>query len=337
MILILFVAVVGFVWWNSMSQPVATVSPSASATPSPSPTNTTPVTVPPGGLKLPAPVRAPVPSTNQGTVTFAIRDKAEALGNFNYILLQLSGLSVHKSGGGWTNMKSTPPLLDLLKISLTEQEAAFLTEMNLDAGIYDQIRLEVGNLVLVTKDGMYHDTKLPSKQLKLNTHLVVEKGNLSSATVDIISGKSIHLTGKGLYIFSPVVNVETRSKLSQVQVFPTGFVTLIGGKTDTSFDAGMDETGAMKKDFMFDSTTDLDVVGDAIHIIPKEESEAKNIKITPQEALDTAIKSGSITSALSIKLGHWANKLVWQVTGVKGEGTGIVYVDVLTGLVAGTQ
>lgn len=318
------------------NMPQVTETPLPTPTASPSPTVVGGIMVPSGGVTLPPPARASAPAKNQGTVVFALKDKAESLDNFQYILLQLKGVWVHKSGGAWIQMKNTPPLFDLLKLYRSEKESAFLTELNLDAGTYDQVRLDVGAITLVTKDGVYHVAKLPSSIWQFNSQLIVEKAGKSSVTVDIVSDKSIHSTGNGMYIFAPVIKFETRSKLSDIQVFPTGEVSLIGGKADTSMDAGMDENGDMKKDFFFDAATNFEIIGNVIRVIPKGESQAE-IKIMPQEAIDIAIRGGYVTSVLSIKTTHRMNKTVWQITGIKADGMmGTIYIDAVTGLVVGS-
>lgn len=333
-IVIALVAGVFILLQTNTQQPAESTSPMA--TPSASPTVVGGLMVPPGGVALPPPVRASAPAKNQGTVVFALKDSAESLDNFQYILLQLKGVSVHSHGGAWIQMKNTPPLFDLLKLYRSAKESAFLTELNLDVGTYDQVRLDVGAITLVTKDGIYHAAKVPSSMLQFNSQLIVEKAGKSSVTVEILSDKSIHSTGNGIYIFAPVIKFETRSKLSNIQVFPTGEVSLIGGKTDTSIDAGMDENGDLKKDFSFDPSTNFEIIGNVIHVIPKGESQAE-IKIMPQEAIDIAIRGGYVTSVLSIKTTHRMNKTVWQITGIKADGmVGMIYIDVVSGLVVGS-
>lgn len=328
------------IWdWNmKIPQPlnVPSLSPSTSSLPSPKQSSS--LKLPLGGVSLPKPSGAPLPSKTEGTVFFAIKDKAESLDNFRSILAQLSGVSVHGTQGKWISVKNTPPLLDLLKIYRTEQETAFLAALNLPVGTYDQLRLDIGSIVLMTKDGMYHETKLPSKRLMMNMHLIIEHDNQSAVIVDIMSDKSIHKTGNGKYVFMPVINLETRSKLSQVQMLPTGFVTLVGGKTDMHLDAGMDEQGELKKDFSFGPTTEFEIIENAIHIIPPDKTDEMNVKIPAQQAIDIAIKSGGVSGVISVKIIHRAGKVVWQVTGFKeGEVKGTVFVNVLSGLVEGTE
>jgi len=334
LVLVTVIAVTaGILWYGSLPEVAVAPTPSTSASPTPK----SPIAVPAGGVRLPMPVRAPVPTPNQGTVTFTLTDKAESLDNFQYILVQLSGVSVHKSGGQWVTMKNTPPLFDLLKLYKAEQANAFLAEFNLDVGTYDQFRFDIGSMVLVTKDGVYHEAKVPSREVRLTMNLVVEKGNKSSVSVDIMSNKSIHRTGDGKYIFTPVLNLETRSKLSQTQVLSTGMVTLIGGKTDMSMMSGMDENGDIRRDFVFDANTEFEILGNVIRVIPKEESQT-TIKIMTQQAIDLAIQSGNLTSVISLKTTYRAGKLVWQVRGVKSDGgMGTVYLDVITGAVTGTE
>ncbi len=335
LVFVTVIAVTALILWYGSMPEVNVAVPEASMSAIPTPTGY--AGVPAGGVRLPAPVRASAPAKNQGTVTFAITDKAESLDSFQNILVQLNSVSVHKENGGWVAMKNTPPLFDLLKLYHSEQSLAFLAELNLDEGTYDQFRFNIGSMVLVTKDGVYHEAKVPSKEVKLNVDLIVERGNKSALTIDIMSDKSIHVTGSGIYIFTPVMKIETRSKLEQTQVLPTGMVTLISGKTDMSVVTGMDENGDTKRDFMFDANTEFEIIGNAIRVIPKEES-AATIKIMPQQAIDLAIQSGNLTSVISLRTTKRNNKFVWQIRGVKSDGSiGTVYLDVITGAVTGTE
>jgi hypothetical protein len=100
----------------------------------------------------------------------------------------------------------------------------------------------------------------------------------------------------------------------------------------------MDETGTMRSDFVLDANLKLDIVGETIKIIAKEEQAAeKEIKVTAKAAIDIAIQGNYLESALSVKLVSRNGKNVWRVVGTKNLEITNVYVDVVTGAVVETE
>ncbi|MEK6943421.1 MAG: hypothetical protein AABX00_05145 [Nanoarchaeota archaeon] len=53
---------------------------------------------------------------------------------------------------------------------------------------------------------------MPSGQLKIIGNLTVNKDSTSTVKFDFIADESLHITGNGLYIFAPVIKLETREK-----------------------------------------------------------------------------------------------------------------------------
>ncbi len=245
-LLVVAVLIIGiaFVVWYQPSQQ-APGEPAANET-----TNNQPA----GSQTVVSPYVAPVPvSKDQGRVVFSVADTTTPLDTVQSIFLTINEVSVHSAKKGWVVVSQTPRLYDLLKLHNAGPVFDFLADVYLDAGTYEQIRLSVGNVVVVTKDGKINDAKLPSQELKIAGIIVVVKGGNSSATFDFEADRSLRLTGEGKYIFVPVVGVETRSYVRTIQVqtrneiLPNGRVDVSGGTADFSQKFGMDENGEMKK------------------------------------------------------------------------------------------
>lgn len=98
----------------------------------------------------------------------------------------------------------------------------------------------------------------------------------------------------------------------------------------------MDENGTMRVSFEFESSTNLDIVRNAIRVIVKEESNAQT-KISADAAANAAIKSGYISVVLSLKTEMRTGVRVWRMFGTKGIGTATVYVDATTGAIVGQE
>lgn len=285
-------------------------------------------------------------SKNQGRVVFAVADVTAPLTNVQSIFLTVNRVSVHSATKGWIVVSQTPRVYDLLKLHAAGPVFELLAEAHLDAGMYEQIRLFVSSVVVVTKDGKNQEAKLPSQELTIAGTIVVLKGENSSATFDFEADKSLHLTGEGKYIFAPVVSVETRNTAGTIQIqtkneiLPNGRVDISGGTIRFSQTLGMNENGELKKDFRIDPTAHLEIVGsgkgNVIRIVPKSENGA-DIKVSAEFAIDTAVRGGYFDSALSIQTTTRNGVFVWRLVGLKNLLPVTVYVDVATGNVVGTE
>ena len=118
-------------------------------------------------------------------------------------------------------------------------EAAADTEIAV--GTYDQFRMEISKVVIVDTGGE-HEAKLPSNELKVNADLEVNENSTATATFDFIADESLHVTGNGLYILAPVVQVETRED-AEVEINSDNSVEISGGNVKTNTKIGMDADG----------------------------------------------------------------------------------------------
>ena len=198
------------------------------------------------GAKAPA-TAAPV--GNQGKVVFGIKDRAVSLGDIAAINISVKEVMVH-GAEGWVSVSKAPKTYDLVFLH-SHGAMEFLAEANLEAGTYQQIRLIVDKVLIAKKGEAFREAKLPSGDIKLAGLLVIEKGRTSGVVVDFLGDKSVHITGSGQYIFSPVIRLDTRTeaaiqRLKQSETFPNGLLEIFGGLTKFSGTFAMDGTGAMK-------------------------------------------------------------------------------------------
>jgi len=176
-----------------------------------------------------------------GKAVFVISDAAGDMGAVSSIRLTVDGVQVHSSGGGWVsivNAKSSA--FDLIKLR-DEGTAQLLAQADLKAGAYDMISLNVSKVIVVDASGE-HEAKLPSNKLEIKGDLDVKANTSATANLDFLADQSLHVTGNGLYILSPVVKLETRSNASAL-VESNNNVKIIGGNIKTNVQAGMDIEG----------------------------------------------------------------------------------------------
>tara|TARA_R100000908_G_scaffold65344_1_gene54559 strand:- start:91 stop:939 length:849 start_codon:yes stop_codon:yes gene_type:complete len=95
-----------------------------------------------------------------------------------------------------------------------------LGEAELEAGMYNQIRLLLGDNNTVVIDGETYALTTPSAQqsgYKLNVNAEVEEGQVYDLVIDFDASQSIVVTGNGNYILKPVlrtVSIEEEASIS---------------------------------------------------------------------------------------------------------------------------
>lgn len=151
------------------------------------------------------------PST--GTVTIHMTD-APAIDNVNAINLNVTEISVKMSGDqseqGWDVLRTDSLNVDLLNL----QNGVFTTVATgrVAEGDYQQVRLKLGAGSTIVVDGVTHPITVPSGMqsgLKLVGPFHVPGGSGVDLALDFDASRSIHETGSGVFIMSPVVHMMT--------------------------------------------------------------------------------------------------------------------------------
>ncbi|MDP3794185.1 MAG: DUF4382 domain-containing protein, partial [Candidatus Uhrbacteria bacterium] len=196
--------------------------------------------------------------TAKGKVIFSITDTdaAASMQGVTAVQMTIDKIEMHSATKGWVNVSNDTKTFDLLTLKasgLTKLAA----ETNVAVGAYNQIRVHVKKIVVV-KNGVSTEAKLPSNELKLNGIFNVNADAVTSVKLDIIVSQSLHITGKGKFIFAPVIKLESRSNAT-VQVGSDGFVSISGGKVNTNIMAGMDIKGEEKENFKLDADSNMEI------------------------------------------------------------------------------
>ena len=162
------------------------------STPTPSSTSILPSSLPSSNSSLPE---------GMGRLVINITDPPVPLEN---VEVSFENLEIHKAGGPWTTILMDNDTFELMELEgVTELLASHIVE----AGIYTQIRLDVGTVqIWIEGDENPHEARVPSDKIKLVGSFEVFVGEETEITVDINGAKSVQ-TGKGEYIFRPVVKL----------------------------------------------------------------------------------------------------------------------------------
>ena len=274
-------------------------------------------------------------TTAQGNVVLAITDAATGFDAVESLILSVSEVRLHSRTKGWITISEEKKQFDLLKLK-ESSTLGLLAEGNADAGSYDQIRLTLQKILIVS-GGKTNEAKLPSNDLKITGELTVQEGKTSTVLMDFLADKSLHMTGSGKFIFAPVVTLETR-KDAEAHVISDTSVKIEGGEITAHFTAGTDENGDTRSDFVLDAHINLEIIGDTIKVVTKEEEKGDaEIKVTAKDAINIATRGKYLDSALSVKLTDKNNKKVWRVSGFKTLEVTIVYIDVTSGTVISVE
>ncbi|MBI2971490.1 MAG: DUF4382 domain-containing protein [Candidatus Aenigmarchaeota archaeon] len=176
----------------------------------------------------------------EGRAVATMADAAADMGAVSSVKVTVDSVRVHSATEGWVTISSAPHTYDLLQLK-AEGKQALLADTKLDAGTYDQLRLDISSVVVTDAQGS-HQAKLPSGELKIVGDLVVKANSTAAAVFDFKADESLHVTGEGQYIMAPVVQLETRQN-ADVTVRSSADVAVSGGSVVTNVKVGMDAQG----------------------------------------------------------------------------------------------
>lgn len=246
----------------------------------------------------------PSAASGQGHAVIVIKDATAPIENVSSVAVTIDKVELHNRTSGWGTISTASQTYDLLALKKANL-AMLLVDANIAAGTYEQIRLHVSK-VMVTASGKTTEAKLPSNSLKIVGNFTVVAGETSSAIIDILADKSLHLTGSGKYLLAPVVRFQTETA-SNVEVKQNGSVEFNGGKPETDIRVGMNEKGEVRNDFELDEDLNVDLdeknnirVNGAI-VVPIKEDDESSTEVEEEDdsestsSRDEDEKSSSIT------------------------------------------
>ncbi len=266
-------------------------------------------------------------SGTKGHIVFGIKDAAANMGNISSVIVTVNNVQVHSQTEGWVTLSSQTKQYDLLALKQSGK-IEVLADTNVAAGTYDQIRLQITKIVVV-ENGTQKEAKLPSGDLKIMGDVVVKENATATAVFDFMTDESLHLTGQGKFIFTPVVNLETRSD-ADANVNSQNEVDITGGNTRTKVNVGMDVTGEVREDFKVEQSTKLDLINNVIKVTVQNESE-NAVKVSSDDAIKAAVNGGYLDTVISVALTTENSKKEWVVSGLKSIMLTNVYISAETG------
>lgn len=216
-------------------------------------TSITPVTTPT--------TTSTVTTQTNGKVVISLTDAALDMGDITGIALTENKIELHNEVSGWITASSATKTFNLLELK-AKKESALVAIADVPAGTYDKVRISVVKILITTKDGTIVEAKVPSHSFTINIEVIVEANATTSINLDMLADASLHRTGNGTYIFTPVIKIENRTKTT-VKIDADNKVRVAGGDMVNETTHGMDINGEIKLNFKFDENRqfDLDVKG----------------------------------------------------------------------------
>lgn len=265
---------------------------------------------PPGGSSPYPAGGGGVPTSSSGRAVFAATDKAASMGAVSSVQITIDQARVHSSGNDWVSLNMTPKTIDLLQLNATGY-SALLADVNLTAGTYDQVWLQISNVMVTDANGT-HAAKLPSGTLRFMLNSAVAANQTASVVFDFDAAHSLHLTGNGQYILAPVVQAETRDD-AQVDDRDEANVRVMGGRVREHKTVGMDASGNVGVGLRIADDANLSIgAGDLIRVnAPGMEERTEggaNGAENGQASSDASIHesdNGSVDVGARMRLGAW--------------------------------
>jgi len=240
----------------------------------------------------------------QGKVVFGVTDATSDMGGVSSVLVTVDKVEMHSASNGWVTVSNETKQYDLLVLKQSGA-VSLLANANVDVGTYDQVRLIVSKVVVV-KNGVQQEAKLPSGELKIVGNVVVNADKTSSIVFDFMADKSLHLTGNGKFIFAPVLKIKKQEDV-KVELKSNNELNIAGDSREDDQDVGMDEKGDIRDNFELKGNLNIDI--------------EDNIKVEGDDNdNDKSGKNDQSNNQENGKTNNENNKFVFKFTAQNGSG-----------------
>lgn len=198
-----------------------------------------------------------VVASRNGSLYVGVTDITTDIRNVSEIELQVEKVEVHMPGRGWVEIASDNQSFDLLRLK-SMGHIVLYAKADVEAGTYDRVRITLGDAIVTQTDGNTFTATMPNRKMVINGNINVPSGGSTHVKLDFLADQSLHTTNNKQYVFSPVVEMESRSNVS-VNVDDDRTLSTSGGAVDTTTRVGMDLDGMSRRDFSLNSAAGLRV------------------------------------------------------------------------------
>ena len=175
-----------------------------------------------------------------GRAVFTIRDAPVRMTDINELWITVDAVEIQSAQGTWVTVSSQKNRYDLLQLR-EEGIQAILADVSLSPGTYGQVRLTISKVEVMDDRGS-NDAVLPSGVLRFNAPFTVVSNELTVVQFDFDLAVSLHLTGNGRYVLTPVIRVIAYDN-ANVRVSPSQIVYVNSGAQREIVVVGTNEQG----------------------------------------------------------------------------------------------
>jgi hypothetical protein len=203
-----------------------------------------------------------VVDNSHGRVVAVLHD-APAGGTVTSVKVTIDNIEVFSPDTGWVTLSGDEDTYDLLQ--LQNGNNVLLGDKVLEAGTYTQFRLKISSIIVTDANGE-HNAKIPSEKMQVKTILTVEPNATAVLDIDFDAAESLHVTGNGEYIVTPVLHVttyETANVMLRGRV-----VTVSGGTVVSDITVSQDTRGEVGTGILVPRTVNIIVTRGEIETVP---------------------------------------------------------------------
>ena len=192
-----------------------------------------------------------------GSTVFSVSD-SPSLYNISALFITVDNLSVHStSTGKWYNVKIQTSTFNLVAL---KNISAIMSGTKLQAGQYNEIALNISNVIAMV-NGTKESVLLPSGRLRIFGDFNISNSTNSSQwlNLDFDLEHSLHVTGNGTLIMTPVINFRQVSDNS-LELNQSSIIVAKGpGRIRAYWEMGMDDNGNMRYNYSMPQNIIIDV------------------------------------------------------------------------------
>jgi hypothetical protein len=177
---------------------------------------------------------------NAGRAVFTITDAPVRMSDIHELWVTVDKVEVQSVTQGWITVSSGQHKYDLLQLR-EEGAQGILADVALEPGTYEQVRLTISDVEVVDASGG-HKAVLPSGTLRFTAPFTVVGNMATVVQFDFDLSSSLHVTGNGRYVLTPVIRVVTYENVG-VRVLASQLVVVQGGTEREIVVVGTNEAG----------------------------------------------------------------------------------------------
>ena len=192
-----------------------------------------------------------------GQLYIGVTDATADISNVTDIDMEVEKVEIYSQAEGWMTVSSNSKTYSLLELKASGKTELYASE-EVEARIYDRIRVTLGDVNVRTKTNGTIEAAKPNSQMVINGRMNVKAGESTHVKLDFLADKSLHMTSDNKYVFAPFVSTESRSS-AVVSVSSENVVTVAGGIVDSTLNVGMDLSGTSRTNFQLTTDNTLKV------------------------------------------------------------------------------